>query len=213
MIESGPDGTALWRTEVVPEGIETGEAQVTMQAKLPVGGRVDAVSKPGALTIGGDRCRSRRACERRCASDVSLRDGRHERRIDEVVRLVDRDREGRPSRRRSTCTAARPSRLHRRRTRRPLDRQRRERQSGRDRGLIERRTRRSRGACRLARSVPWSRDAPLPLGERQPGGAAGTRVGRSRGPPHRSAPASRAGPRHRRGARASDRGRRSRRAR
>jgi Glucodextranase, domain B len=50
-IESGPDGTALWRTEVVPEGIETGEAQVTMQAKLPVGGRVDAVSKRSALTV------------------------------------------------------------------------------------------------------------------------------------------------------------------
>jgi hypothetical protein len=47
---SKDDGTATWRPEIVAEGIETGKAQITMVARLPVGGRIDAFSS--ALDIG-----------------------------------------------------------------------------------------------------------------------------------------------------------------
>jgi hypothetical protein len=43
-IVSGADGTATWKVEIPSEGIETGDAQVTLVAQLPVGGKVTADS-------------------------------------------------------------------------------------------------------------------------------------------------------------------------
>jgi hypothetical protein len=49
-VVTGADGTAVWKVEIPSEGIETGDAQVTLVAQLPTGARVGADSVR-ALTI------------------------------------------------------------------------------------------------------------------------------------------------------------------
>jgi hypothetical protein len=49
-VVSGADGTATWKAQIEPEGIETGSAQVALIADLPTGGRIDEDSSE-ALVI------------------------------------------------------------------------------------------------------------------------------------------------------------------